>query len=112
MSADPEHGVPPGAAVFPVIPPELGIDPLLLAMLHAIIFLDGSDVHVVNRAAAEEALDRIGLYLQRLTGSRIQRIREDLHVLTAFAKTSKWPKGEVRFLHAFLDDFGVKAEDA
>ena len=35
--------VPDGAAVFPLIPAELGVHPLLLAVLHAYVFLDGSD---------------------------------------------------------------------
>ena len=39
--ADP--AVPDGAAVFPTIPAELGVNPLLLAVLHATIFLAGSD---------------------------------------------------------------------
>ena len=48
--------VPEGAAVFPEIPPELGVHPLLLAVLHAVVFLSGSDDVLVNPAAAEESL--------------------------------------------------------
>jgi hypothetical protein len=112
MSADPEHDVPEGAAVFPVIPAELGIDPLLLAVLHAVVFLDGSEAAVVNPAAADEALDRLAFYLQRLSGARLQRIREDLEVLASFAKAGNWPKQKVRFLNSFLADFGVVTEEA
>src|ERR1700731_4589492 len=49
--------VPEGAAVFPPIPPELGVHPLLLSVLHAVVFLSGSDDDIVNPAAAEEALE-------------------------------------------------------
>ena len=49
--------VPDGAAVFPEIPAELGVHPLLLAVLHAFVFLDGSDDGVVNPAAADEAME-------------------------------------------------------
>ena len=50
MAGDAE--VPEGAAVFPLIPPELGVNPLLLAVLHATVFLAGSDEKIVNPAAA------------------------------------------------------------
>src|SRR5438067_11782892 len=43
MSDEAERGVPDGAAVFPLIPEELGVDPLLLAVLHAVVFFDGSE---------------------------------------------------------------------
>ena len=32
---------PDGAAVFPLIPPEFGVHPLLLAVLHALLSLSG-----------------------------------------------------------------------
>ncbi len=64
--------VPEGAAVFPLIPEELGIHPLLLATLHAIVFLDGSDENIMNDAAAAEALDGIATYLQALARPRSQ----------------------------------------
>ena len=49
--------MPDGAAVFPLIPAELGVNPLLLAVLHATVFLDGSDEDVVDPDAADEALE-------------------------------------------------------
>ncbi|MBV9657723.1 MAG: hypothetical protein JO295_06395, partial [Verrucomicrobia bacterium] len=55
MSDDVEPQVPEGAAVLPEIPAELGVDPILLAVLHAVVFLDGSREDVVNGAAADEA---------------------------------------------------------
>ena len=71
MSADLSDSadeVPDGAAVFPEIPPELGVHPLLLAVLHVYVFLDGSDAGVVNPEASIEAMEFVALYLQRLTG--------------------------------------------
>ena len=41
--SDAADETPDGAAVFPLIPAELGVHPLLLAVLHAYVFLDGSD---------------------------------------------------------------------
>ena len=105
--ADPSDEAPEGAAVFPLIPAELGVDPLLLAVLHSAVFLSGSDDAVVHPDAAEEALEYVAGYLQRLDGERLRRTREDMACLVAFAKSEKWPKQTMQFLKAFLTDFGV-----
>ncbi|MGL6076158.1 MAG: hypothetical protein ACRC8S_18520 [Fimbriiglobus sp.] len=99
---------PEGAAVFPEIPPELGIHPLFLAMLHAYVFLEGSDPAVLNGAVAEEAMQYIVNYLQRLEGAELKRTREDLKALTGYAKMEKWPKQQTRFLQDFLREVGVE----
>src|SRR3954471_276486 len=93
---------PEGAAVFPLIPPELGVHPLLLAAIHAYVFLEGSDAAVLNPAVADEAMNYLVTYLQRLSGAELQRVREDMHTLASFAKAEKWPKQQVRFLQDFL----------
>lgn len=106
MPDDPQ--TPEGAAVFPLIPAELGAHPLLLAVLHAYVFLEGSDPGVVNGTAAEEAMEYLATYLQRLSGPELRRVREDLDTLVGFAKSEKWPKQQVRFLQDFLKDNGVE----
>src|SRR5262249_26720647 len=103
-----DREVPEGAAVFPLIPPELEVHPLTLAVVHATIFLAGSDDKVVNSAAADEAVEHIAGYLQRLEGRRLQEVREDLQCLTRYARQQKWPKQLVRSLDAFLSDCGVE----
>src|SRR3954463_1996309 len=90
----PQAEVPEGAAVFPLIPDELGIHPLLLAVLHAVVFLDGSDEAVIHDAAADEALNYLATYLQRLRGPELRRVREDLETLRDFARQEKWPPEE------------------
>lgn len=102
-----EGSVPEGAAVFPTIPAELGVDPLLLATIHAAVFLDGSAEGVVHPDAAGEALEYLASYLQRLDGPRLKRVREDLSCLVTYARQQKWPKAEVRFLKTFMESFGV-----
>ena len=52
--AESHREVPEGAAVFPLIPVELGINPLLLAVIQATVFLAGSDENLVEPAAADE----------------------------------------------------------
>jgi hypothetical protein len=111
MSDAGESEVPEGAAVFPLIPPELGINPLLLAVLHATVFLAGSDDEVVNPAAAEEALQYLAGYLQRLDGNLLRQVREDMACLTVFAKQERWPKQLVRLLRSFLTDYGIENQD-
>jgi hypothetical protein len=98
---------PDGAAVFPLIPEELGIHPLLLAVLHAFVFLEGSEAAVLNAAVADEAMNYIVEYLQRLEGDQFRRVREDMATLAGFAKSEKWPKQQVRFLQDFLKDNGI-----
>jgi hypothetical protein len=102
--------VPEGAAVFPLIPPELGVHPLLLATLHSVVFLSGSDDALVHPDAAEEALHYVAGYLQRLQGRDRERLREDLACLTAFARQEEWPKQLVQFLKTFLNDYCVEEE--
>jgi hypothetical protein len=107
-----EGDVPEGAAVFPLIPAELGVQPLLLAALHAVVFLSGSDDDVVDPAAAEEALEYLAGYLQRLEGPALGRVKEDLLALRSFARQEKWPRQLQQFLKTFLDDYGVEAGGA
>jgi hypothetical protein len=99
--------VPEGAAVFPLIPPELNVHPLLLATLHAVVFLSGSDNDIVDSDAADEALQYLAGYLQRLEGTTLDRVREDMACLTTYARQEKWPKQLVQFLKTFLADYGV-----
>ncbi len=98
---------PDGAAVFPLIPAELGVHPLLLAVLHAYVFLEGSDPAVLNPDVAEEAMNYLVSYLQRLDGPDLRRMSEDMRTLAGFAKSEKWPKQQVRFLQDFLSENGI-----
>lgn len=108
MSEEPVPSeVPEGAAVLPVIPEELGIHPLLLASLHAIVFFDGSSEDVVNDAAADETLNYMATYLQRLKGPELQRLREDIDCLLEYARQEKWPQEEMQFFKTFLQDYGI-----
>ena len=107
---EPSSEVPDGAAVLPLIPAELGVHPLLLATLHAVVFFDGSAEDVVHDAAADEALQYLATYLQRLQGPELKRIQEDMECLLAYARQEKWPREEVEFLTGFLRDYGVAAE--
>jgi len=113
MSDATEGGeVPEGAAVFPLIPAELGVNPLLLAVLHATVFLAGSSDELVDPDAAGEALEYMAEYLQRLEGPALDRVREDMAALVAFARQEKWAKQLVQALKTFLDDYGIGKGEA
>lgn len=108
---EPEE-VPEGAALFPMIPAELGVHPLLLGLVHAYVFLEGSTSEVVNDAAAGEALEYLATYLQRLEGKDLLRVQEDLETLVSHGKQEKWPKAAIEFLKAFLVENGVSGAGA
>ena len=105
--APPADETPDGAAVFPLIPPELGVHPLLLAAIHAYVFLEGTDEVLLNGAVAEEGMQYLVTYLQRLGGADLKRANEDLATLAGFAKSEKWPKQQVRFLQEFLSEHEI-----
>jgi hypothetical protein len=98
---------PDGAAVFPLIPAELGIHPLFLATLHAYVFLEGSEAEVLNADVAEEAMEYLVTYMQRLQGNDLKRLQEDMATLVSFAKSEKWPKQQIRFLQDFLKENAI-----
>jgi hypothetical protein len=107
----PEEEVPEGAAVFPTIPPELDVNPLLLAVLHATVFLAGSDESIVNPSAADEAVGTMAEYLVRLKGPLLRQVQEDISCLVAYARQQKWPRQLVLSLKSFLSDYGVGERD-
>ena len=112
MADEVGDAVPEGAAVFPLIPPELGVNPLLLAVLHAIVFLDGSAKEIVEPSAAEEARGHMAEYLQRLRGAQMQQIVEDMKCLAGYARHAKWPKQQQLFIKEFLQDYGIGEDTA
>jgi hypothetical protein len=107
-----EGEVPEGAAVMPEIPAELNVHPLLLAVLHATVFLDGSEDEVVDPDAGAEAIEYMANYLQRLRGAELRRVQEDMQVLMAYAKDQDWSKQQVRFFKEFLASYGIGEEGA
>jgi hypothetical protein len=100
-----------GAAVFPPIPEELGVQPILLALLHSMVFIDGSTEEVIDPEAANEAMEYVLTYLQRLKGPTLERVREDIGCLLDFAKQQGWPKQQQVFLKSFLSDYGIGPKD-
>jgi hypothetical protein len=112
MTDETPHEVPEGAAVFPEIPPQLGVNPLLLAALHATVFLAASEENIVQPDAADEAVQAMAGYLQRLEGPALRQVREDMACLAGFARQQKWPKQLIHFLKSLLADLGIGKDEA
>jgi hypothetical protein len=104
--------VPAGSALLPSIPRELEIQPWLLAVLHAAVFLGGSDKQLVHPSAAEEALDAMLGYLGRLNKNERERLRLDIETLTAYGRQEKWGKAELRFLKDFENAIMAQQPDS
>jgi hypothetical protein len=111
MAGEDDAQVPEGAAVFPLIPPEIGVNPLLLAVVHATVFLAGSDDEVVDPAAADEAVGFLAGYLKRLTPEQLRAVREDMDCLARYARQQQWPKQLVRAVQNFLADYSLGEEE-
>jgi hypothetical protein len=109
MPAEPESSVPEGAAVFPLIPAELRVNPLLLAVIHATVFLAGSSKKIVDPAAADEALQRLAGYLRRLDDAQMRPLHEDMECLISYARKEKWPRQLIQSLRSFLTDVTNRA---
>lgn len=108
---DHDEEVPEGAAVLPLIPPELGVQPLLLATLHPLVFLIASADEVVNAAAAEETLQYMLTYLRRLKGPQRDRVGEDMAALLEFARQDGWQEDEVNVLRHVFEQFLTEFDD-
>ena len=93
--------------MFPLIPEELGIHPLLLAALHAMVFLVGSDDDVVNGEAAEEAAQYLVTYLQRLQGAETAPGARGYNLPGSLRPQGRLAEQDVQFLENFLTEFGV-----
>jgi hypothetical protein len=102
-----EPTVPDGAGVFPLIPPELGVHPLLLAVIHATVFLSASDEKLIDAGAADEAFDYMAGYIRRLNGAELEQVRLDLSTLAEFGRQEKWSAEAIEFLATFLETCGA-----
>lgn len=96
---------------LPVIPDSLGIDPLLAALIHLTAFLDFSDDDTIASDAANEALEHVELYVQRLSEDRLDEIQSQLEKLEAYATQEGWSEDLVEFIRDFLYNCGLGEDD-
>ena len=97
------------AVIMPIVPAELEIDPLLLALLHCAAFLDLSTDEAVDPEDAVEVLEVVGLYIQRLPADHLEAMREDLEELEEHARDQGVREPVIEFIREFLYNCGVDA---
>jgi hypothetical protein len=98
-------------SMLPVLPPELAIDPLLAALLHLAAFLDLSDDASVDPDAAGEALEHVGLYVQRLDEATLDRLESELRRLAEHAQVAGWSEEQREFVEDFLYSCGIGQDE-
>ena len=96
-----------GIALFPEIPEELGIDPLLECLLSMVVFITASDENLVDPKAADEAFAHLQVVLSKLDNKRIARMSEELEVVAGWVKDQGLGLEAVEFIETFLDEMGV-----
>lgn len=106
-----EQEVPEGAAYFSQIPPELGVNPLLLGVIHSVVFLYGSSEEAVHPTAADGALDGLFLYLERLEGKQLDQALEDMDCLIRYGREEKWGKQLITLLKSLKKAMGPDEEE-
>jgi hypothetical protein len=99
--------VPEGAAVVPLIPENAGVRPLFLAVFHALVFLEGSSDEVLDPTAAEETVQYLATYLQRLSGRDLDNLKEDLKRLKEHAGQQGWSSDQQNLIEDFLEHYGI-----
>lgn len=97
-----------GIALFPDIPQELGIDPLLESLISMVVFITASDEDLVNPKAADEAFTHLQNILSKLADKRLSRLREELVVIAGWVKDQGLGTEAVEFIENFLDEMGVE----
>jgi hypothetical protein len=102
--------VPEGTAVAPLIPENAGVSPLFLAVFHALVFLEGSTEDVIDPAAADEAVQYLATYLQRLSGNDLAKLQEDLKRLAEHARRQKWSQDQEQLIQDFLLHYGIREQ--
>lgn len=97
--------------VMPTVPESLGVDPVLLALLHLTSLLDFADDDELEPDAANAALEQIELYLQRLPSERLESIQADLDRIEEYGAEQGWPEELTDFVRDFLFNCGLGEDE-
>jgi hypothetical protein len=113
MSDERENGTsdPEVEPYLPEIPPELGVEPLLAALLQCAAFLDLGDDTSVDPVQADEVLEHVGMYVQRLPPERVADIEKQLARLKEHAEKANWPEPIAAFVADFLYSCGIGEDE-
>lgn len=100
----------PESAELPLVPEDAGVHPMLLAVLHSAMFLDLSEEPTVESNAARAVLERIGLYVQRLSDEEVEELAESLSALAERGEREGWPPPAIEFVRSFVENCGFSLE--
>jgi hypothetical protein len=93
-------------ALLPVIPDKVRIHPLTAALLTTAAFLDLSEDEQIPPEVAQPVLERVGLYVQRLSDEAADRLATDLERLAKYATQAGWPTEAREFVEQFMSYCG------
>jgi len=99
-------------ALLPVIPEKVRLHPLTAALLTTAAFLDMADDEQIPPAVAQPVLQRVGLYVQRLSDEGADRLASDLERLAKYAEQAGWPTEAREFVEQFMSYCGFAPADA
>ena len=91
-------------AMLPVVPEELDVDPVLLALLQCAAFLDFADDGTVDPDAATDVLDHVAYYVRRLPPERRAQMQAQVEKIEAYGGRESWPTELTEFVGDFLDN--------
>ena len=97
------------AFVMPLLPPELGVDPVLAGLLHCMAFLELSGDESVDPDWAVEAMEHVAAYVQRLSPSETEAVRRQLAAVSEHARNNDAPGEFIEFVDGFLKACGVSS---
>ena len=100
--------VPVDVYHMPVLPPELGVDPILSALLHMACFMELSDERTVEFNESMVTLQVMGLYFQRLKPKQVKEITAQLKRVADYGKKQKWKKEALTFIRSLLKNAGIE----
>lgn len=104
---DHDHGaeieIPPGLAILPDVPVELGIDPFVLAVIDAVVFASGTDEELLHPGAGDEILEIIIGRFANLAPEKAKHLVGEINRLRDFGKKNDWEEDSVRFLKDISD---------
>ncbi len=98
-------------AIMPLVPASLGVDPVLLALLHVASLLDFADDEAVDADAANAALERVEECMQRLAADRLEAIQADLDRIEEYGAEHGWSEEMTDFVRDFLYNCGLGEDD-
>ncbi len=97
--------------IMPVVPESLGVDPMLLSLLHVASLLDFADDEVVDADVANAALERVEECMQRLAADRLEAIQADLDRIEEYGAEHGWPEEMTDFVRDFLYNCGLGEDE-